>query len=45
MLKARGRLGLYRAIWEVIPTLNWLLKLFKEKKDRVVNATLDNYPD
>jgi len=45
MLEARGRLGLYGAIWEVIPTLNWLLKLFKEKKDRVVNATLDNYLD
>jgi len=45
MLKARGRSGLHRAIWEVIPTLNWLLKLFKEKKDRVVNVTLDNYPD
>ena len=45
MLEARGRSGLYRAIWEVIPILDWLLKLFKEKKDRVVNATLDNYLD
>ena len=32
ILKARGKSGLHRAIWEVIPTLNWLLKLFKEKK-------------
>ena len=32
MLKARGKSGLYRAIWEVIPIFNWLLKLFKEKK-------------
>ena len=32
MLKARGKSGLYGAIWEVIPTLNWLFKLFKEKK-------------
>ena len=45
MLKARGRSGLYRAIWEVIPILNWLLKLFEEKKDRVVNVTLDDYLD
>ncbi|OCK89228.1 uncharacterized protein K441DRAFT_735964 [Cenococcum geophilum 1.58] len=45
MLEARGRSGLHGAIWEVIPTLNWLLKLFEEKKDRVVNATLDDYPD
>ena len=45
MLEARGRSGLHGAIWEVIPTLDWLLKLFEEKKDRVVNATLDDYPD
>jgi hypothetical protein len=45
MLKARGRSGLHRVIWEVIPTLNWLLKLFKEKKDHVVNTTLDDYLD
>ena len=32
MLEARGKLGLHRAIWEVISMLNWLLKLFKEKK-------------
>ena len=32
LLKARGKLGLHRAIWEVIPIFNWLLKLFKEKK-------------
>ena len=45
MLEARGRSGLHGAIWEVIPTLDWLLKLFEEKKDRVVNATLDDYLD
>jgi len=45
MLEARGRSGLHGVIWEVIPILDWLLKLFKEKKDRVVNATLDDYPD
>jgi len=32
MLKARGKSGLHGAIWEVIPILNWLLNLFKEKK-------------
>ena len=32
MLKARGKSGLHGAIQEVIPTLNWLLKLFKKKK-------------
>ena len=32
MLEARGKSGLYGAIWEVIPILNWLLNLFKEKK-------------
>ena len=32
LLEARGKSGLYRVIWEVIPTFNWLLKLFKERK-------------
>ena len=32
ILEARGKLGLHSAIWEVIPILNWLLNLFKEKK-------------
>ena len=32
MLKARGKSGLHGVIWEVIPILNWLLNLFKEKK-------------
>jgi len=32
LLKARVKLGLYGAIWEVIPIFNWLLKLFKERK-------------
>jgi hypothetical protein len=45
MFKARGRSGLHRVIWEVILILNWLLKLFKEKKDYIINITLDDYPD
>jgi hypothetical protein len=45
MLKARGGLGLYGVIWKIIFTLNWLLKLFEEKKDCVVNVTLDDYLD
>ena len=32
ILKARGKSGLYGAIWEVISMLDWLLKLFEEKK-------------
>ena len=32
LLKARGKSGLYGAIWEVIPIFDWLFKLFKEKK-------------
>lgn len=45
MLKARGKSGLHGAIWEVIPTLNWLLNLFEEKKARVAEATMEGYPD
>jgi len=32
LLEARGKSGLHGAIWEVIPTFDWLLKLFKERK-------------
>ena len=45
MLKARGRLGLHGVIWEVIFIFNWLLKLFKEEKDCIINMTLDDYLD
>ncbi|KAL2351322.1 hypothetical protein BJ546DRAFT_808235, partial [Cryomyces antarcticus] len=29
-LEARGATGRYGAIWEVIPTMNWLLQVFEE---------------
>ena len=45
MLKARGKSGLHGAIWEVIPTLDWLLNLFKEKKARVAKAIIEGYPN
>jgi hypothetical protein len=32
LLEARGKSGLHGAIWEVIPTFYWLLKLFEEKR-------------
>lgn len=45
MLKARGKSGLYSAIQEVIPILNWLLNLFEEKKARVAEALIEDYPN
>ena len=45
MLETRGKLGLHSAIWEVIPTFDWLMKLFKEKLDQVQEVTTIDYPD
>jgi len=45
LLEARGKSGLHGAIWEVIPTFDWLLKLFEERKARVAEATAESYPD
>ncbi|TKA59147.1 hypothetical protein B0A49_13257 [Cryomyces minteri] len=44
-LEARGATGRYGAIWEVIPTMNWLLQVFEEAKERVAEATTENYPN
>lgn len=35
ILEARGKLGLHGAVQEVIPTFNWLIKLFEEKLNQV----------
>lgn len=45
MLEGRGTSGRHGAIWEVIPTIEWLINLIEEKKDRVKDATPNNYPD
>lgn len=39
LLEGRGKTGAYGAIWEVIPTFNWLIQLLKARKDRVAKAT------
>jgi hypothetical protein len=44
LLEGRGKSGRNGAIWEVLPTLKWLLKLFEEMKDRVQEAPVDDLP-
>jgi len=44
LLEGRGKAGRHSAIWEVIPTFDWLLKVFEERKDRLTEATLEDYP-
>ena len=43
LLEGRGKSGRNRAIWEVLPTLKWLLKLFKEMKDRIREAPVKDH--
>jgi len=43
LVEGRGKASKHGTIWEVIPTFNWLLKVFKEKKDRVAEATTEDY--
>ena len=43
LVEGRGKAGKYGAIQEVIPTFNWLLRVFKEKKDRVAKAITEDY--
>jgi len=43
LVEGRGKAGKNSAIWEVIPTFNWLLRVFKEKKDRVAEAIIEDY--
>jgi hypothetical protein len=45
LVESRGKAGKHGAIWEVIPTFDWLLKVFEEKKDCVTEATMEDYPN
>ena len=45
LVEGRGKASKHGAIQEVIPTFNWLLKVFKEKKDRVTKAITEDYPN
>lgn len=45
LVEGRGKAGKHGAIWEVIPTFNWLLRVFKEKKDCVAEAIIEDYPN
>ena len=45
LVEGRGKAGKHGAIWEVIPTFDWLLRVFKEKKDRVAEAIIEDYPN
>lgn len=45
LLEARGSSGKHGAIWEVLPTFEWLLNLFEELKERVRHTTTETYPD
>ena len=45
LVEGRGKASKHGAIQEVIPTFDWLLKVFKEKKVRVTKAIIENYPN
>ena len=44
-LKARGRAGRNGVIWEVLPCMEWLIKIFKEAKARTAKAIIEDYPN
>ena len=44
-LEARGKAGRHGAIWQIIPTFNWLLEKFEEEASGVNKAHQVNYPD
>jgi len=43
LVEGRGKAGKHGVIWEVIPMFNWLLRVFKEKKDCVTKAITEDY--
>ena len=45
LVEGRGKASKYGAIQEVIPMFNWLLRVFKEKKDYVTKAIIKDYPN
>ena len=45
LVEGKGKANKYSMIWEVIPTFNQLLRVFKEKKDRVTEAIIEDYPN
>ena len=45
LVEGRGKASKHGAIQEVIFTFNWLLKVFKEKKDYVAKAIIKDYPN
>ena len=44
MLEGRGRSGRNGAIWEVLPTYDWLLSELEGIKDRTKDATREEFP-
>ena len=45
LVEGRGKASKHGVIQEVIPTFNWLLKVFKEKKNYVSKAIIEDYPN
>ena len=45
LLEGRGNAGLHGAIWEIIPTFDWLLTELEQHKERLVHASTASYPD
>ena len=45
LVEGRGKASKYGAIQEVIPTFNQLLRVFKEKKDYITKAIIEDYPN
>ena len=43
LVEGRGKAGKHGVIQEVISMFDWLLKVFKEKKDCVTEATIEDY--
>ena len=44
-LEVRDRAGRNGAIWEVLPCMEWLMKIFEEAKARTAEAITEDYPD
>ena len=45
LVEGRGKASKHSAIQEVIPTFNQLLRVFKEKKDYITKAIIEDYPN
>ena len=43
LVEGKGKADKYSVIQEVIPIFNWLLRVFKEKKDRVTKVIMEDY--